>query len=232
MSHPVRVAWWAVATGLAPEGCNRAEPGTRLCQNSLVSCPLALPPVQRRGLSGSAPWTAMGPIHGANRHAGLLCPERLDDDIAEAHPVRVLEAVVDALALAAWGLPPGRAGGDRAPWLCAWRALAALPLWRSRPPAVAPPPGTGGAAHGRMAGAVQAAPAGPPDEGARASEPSGAPAPRLPPLHAAGAATGPLWCGAGGQRWEQVPSGQRASAPLHPGPAHDTPRAARRPPGR
>ena len=45
----------------------------------------------------------MGPIHGANRHAVLLLPERLDDDIAADHPVRFLEAFGDALALAAWG---------------------------------------------------------------------------------------------------------------------------------
>jgi hypothetical protein len=45
----------------------------------------------------------MGHIHGANRHAGILVPERLDDSIAQANPVRFLEAVVDALDLAACG---------------------------------------------------------------------------------------------------------------------------------
>jgi transposase len=36
-------------------------------------------------------------IHGANRHAEMLCPERLDDYRAAEHPVRFLEAFVDPL---------------------------------------------------------------------------------------------------------------------------------------
>ena len=32
----------------------------------------------------------MSVIHGANRHEAILFPERLDDSIAEEHPVRIL----------------------------------------------------------------------------------------------------------------------------------------------
>jgi transposase len=45
----------------------------------------------------------MGFIHGANRHAELLCPERLDDSIAEENPVRFLDAFVDHLNLTTLG---------------------------------------------------------------------------------------------------------------------------------
>jgi hypothetical protein len=45
----------------------------------------------------------MGSIHGANRHDVLVFPERLDDDITEDHPVRCIDAFVDALDLAAGG---------------------------------------------------------------------------------------------------------------------------------
>jgi transposase len=39
----------------------------------------------------------MGCIHGANRHEEILFPARLDDDIAEEHPVRFIDAFVDNL---------------------------------------------------------------------------------------------------------------------------------------
>jgi transposase len=39
----------------------------------------------------------MGFIHGANRHAEILFPERLDASMAEEHPVRFLDAFVDHL---------------------------------------------------------------------------------------------------------------------------------------
>ena len=45
----------------------------------------------------------MGFIHGANRHEEILCPERLDDYIAEEHPVRFLDAFVDHLNLTTLG---------------------------------------------------------------------------------------------------------------------------------
>jgi transposase len=63
----------------------------------------------------------MGHIHGANRHEVILFPERLDDYIAEANPVRFLDAFVDELDLAACGFHravpaatgrPGYAPGD------------------------------------------------------------------------------------------------------------------------
>jgi transposase len=46
----------------------------------------------------------MGFIHGANRHEAILCPERLDDSMAEEHPVRGLYAFVDHLNLTTLGL--------------------------------------------------------------------------------------------------------------------------------
>jgi transposase len=45
----------------------------------------------------------MGFIHGANRHAEILFPERLDDYIAEENPVRFLDAFVDHLSLTTLG---------------------------------------------------------------------------------------------------------------------------------
>jgi transposase len=45
----------------------------------------------------------MGYIQGANRHEVIPFPERLDDYIAAANPVRFLDAFVDALDLAACG---------------------------------------------------------------------------------------------------------------------------------
>jgi transposase len=45
----------------------------------------------------------MGFIHGVNRHEEILCPERLDDYIAEDNPVRFIDAFVDTLDLEALG---------------------------------------------------------------------------------------------------------------------------------
>src|SRR5262247_4486189 len=45
----------------------------------------------------------MGFIHGANRHAEILFPERLDDSIAEENPVRFIDAFVDHLNLTTLG---------------------------------------------------------------------------------------------------------------------------------
>ena len=45
----------------------------------------------------------MGFIYGADRHAEILFPERLDDSMAAVHPVRFLDAFVDHLDLAALG---------------------------------------------------------------------------------------------------------------------------------
>jgi transposase len=63
----------------------------------------------------------MGHIQGANRHDVILFPERLDDYMAEDHPVRFRDAFVDALDLDACGFQravpaatgrPGYAPGD------------------------------------------------------------------------------------------------------------------------
>jgi transposase len=48
-------------------------------------------------------YTCMGFIHGANRHEEILFPERLDDYIAEEHPVRFIDAFVDNLSLTTLG---------------------------------------------------------------------------------------------------------------------------------
>jgi transposase len=45
----------------------------------------------------------MSYIHGMNRHEVILFPERLDDYIAEDHPVRFIDALVDELDRAAYG---------------------------------------------------------------------------------------------------------------------------------
>jgi transposase len=45
----------------------------------------------------------MGFIHGANRHEEILFPERLDDYMAEEHPVRFIDACVDHLNLTTLG---------------------------------------------------------------------------------------------------------------------------------
>jgi transposase len=64
----------------------------------------------------------MGHIQGANRHAVICFPERLDDYLAEDNPVRFRAACVDALDLEASGCQravpaatgrPGYAPGDR-----------------------------------------------------------------------------------------------------------------------
>ena len=55
----------------------------------------------------------MSVIHGANRHEAILFPERLDDSIAEEHPVRFLDAFVDHLNLTTLGFqraPPAATG--------------------------------------------------------------------------------------------------------------------------
>lgn len=63
----------------------------------------------------------MGYIHGAHRHEEICVPERLDDYIAEDHPVRFIDAFVDGLDLVACGFQravpaatgrPGSAPGD------------------------------------------------------------------------------------------------------------------------
>lgn len=46
----------------------------------------------------------MGSIHGVNRHAAILSPERLDDYLVEANPVRFLDAFVDPLNLTTRGV--------------------------------------------------------------------------------------------------------------------------------
>lgn len=46
----------------------------------------------------------MGFIHGANRHAESLFPERLDDYMAAEKPVRFIDAFVDHLDLTTLGL--------------------------------------------------------------------------------------------------------------------------------
>src|SRR4029434_4048759 len=77
--------------------------------------------VKRSFRSVSEPCTSMGHIQGANRHDVILFPERLDDYMAEDHPVRFRDAFVDALDLDACGFQravpaatgrPGYAPGD------------------------------------------------------------------------------------------------------------------------
>ncbi|HEX9870354.1 MAG TPA: hypothetical protein VGC99_17520 [Candidatus Tectomicrobia bacterium] len=48
----------------------------------------------------------MGHIQGAHRHEAIEFPPRLDDDLAADHPVRCMDAVVDALDLEALGCRP------------------------------------------------------------------------------------------------------------------------------
>jgi hypothetical protein len=45
----------------------------------------------------------MGSLDGANRHEVIVFPARLDDSMAEDNPVRVSDACIDALDLAAGG---------------------------------------------------------------------------------------------------------------------------------
>jgi hypothetical protein len=45
----------------------------------------------------------MGHIQGANRHAEIQFPQRLDDYIAADNPVRFIDAFVDELDLGALG---------------------------------------------------------------------------------------------------------------------------------
>jgi transposase len=45
----------------------------------------------------------MGVIHGVTRHEAILCPERLDDSMVEANPVRFIDAFVDNLHLTTLG---------------------------------------------------------------------------------------------------------------------------------
>jgi len=47
--------------------------------------------------------TAMGHLAGAHRHAEIPFPPRLDDEITDNHPVRFIDAFVDALDLAGRG---------------------------------------------------------------------------------------------------------------------------------
>ena len=47
----------------------------------------------------------MGHSQGANRYEESLFPARLDDDMAEEHPVRFIDAFVDDLNRAALGFP-------------------------------------------------------------------------------------------------------------------------------
>jgi transposase len=57
----------------------------------------------------------MGFIHGANRHAEILLPERLDDYIAEENPVRFLDAFVDHLNLTTLGFQRAQPAGTGRP---------------------------------------------------------------------------------------------------------------------
>lgn len=59
-------------------------------------------------------------IEGADRTQSTLLPACIDDYVAEDNPVRVIEAFVDELVWASWGLeewslrqPEGRAIGRR-----------------------------------------------------------------------------------------------------------------------
>jgi len=61
-------------------------------------------------------------VCGADRHQVTLLPNRLDDYVSEDNPVRVVDAFVDELDLAALGfdgvVPPRRAGPATIPRRC------------------------------------------------------------------------------------------------------------------
>jgi transposase len=57
----------------------------------------------------------VGHIQGTNRHEEILFPERRDDYIAEDHPVRFIEAFVDALDLAQLGFQRVKAAATGRP---------------------------------------------------------------------------------------------------------------------
>ena len=69
----------------------------------MVWCTIALPIVKRSDCSVSESCISLGQIHGVNRHDVICFPERLDDDIAEDNPVRVIDAFVDDLDVVACG---------------------------------------------------------------------------------------------------------------------------------
>jgi hypothetical protein len=72
----------------------------------------------------------MGLIHGAHRHEAILCPARLDDDIAAEHPVRFLDAFVEHLNLTRLGFQratPAARGRPMTRLICCswtWTALS------------------------------------------------------------------------------------------------------------
>jgi transposase len=57
----------------------------------------------------------VGHIQGTNRHEEMLFPERLDDSISEANPVRLLDACVDALDRASLGFQRVKAAATGRP---------------------------------------------------------------------------------------------------------------------
>jgi transposase len=79
----------------------------------------------------------MGFLHGADRHEAILCPARLDDDMAAEHPGRFLDAFVDHLDLPRRGFPratpatPGRPASAPAA-LCKLSRYGSLSRLRSR----------------------------------------------------------------------------------------------------
>jgi hypothetical protein len=167
----------------------------------------------------------MGFIHGVHRHEALLCPERLDDSMAAAQPVRFLDACVAhrtrtllgcqrATPAATAGLGPGGAG-------------AAVPVRRSLPSAGASSSGTGAPPAGGGAVAVADAAAGSPDDGGLPEAPRAAPAASLPGVHGVGHTAGPRCGGPRRHRRQAVPRRPGPSAPLHRRHAHTTPGAAR-----
>ena len=68
----------------------------------------------------------MGFIHGVNRHEEILFPERLDDYIVEANPVRFIDAFVDNLNLTTLGFQRAKPAATGRP---AYHPAALLKLY-------------------------------------------------------------------------------------------------------
>ena len=84
-----------------------------------------------------------GYIEGVDREQVTLFPERLEDWIGEDHPVRVIDAFVDALDLSAAGFDRTAPAQTGPPRVSSFGSAEALHLWIHEPGCVEPPAGTG-----------------------------------------------------------------------------------------
>ena len=105
-----------------------------------------------------------GFIEGVDREQIALFPDRLEDWVGEDHPVRVVDAFVDALDLAEAGFRAHVGGEDGAARLSSGGAAEALHLRLPEPCRLEPAPGTGGGAQRRGHVADGTACAGPQDD--------------------------------------------------------------------